>query len=361
MAEVDGQEKSEQPSEKKLRDGRDKGQVAKSIEINSLVVFSSGLMLIFFAKDYISGKVSGFSIKTFSGLAVTNVDKKFASGYFVELWVTFFSIISPVLIALFIASFIANVSQVGFNFSFKALAPKLSKFSIIKNVKRIFFSSRSFVEIAKSLMKLGVIGFFTYNILFELSIKSTVLTELALTEILSFMVDAAYSLIWRIILVFAIIAAIDLGYQKFKFKKDMMMTKQELKEENKSSEGDPLVKSRIKKVQFSMSRNRMMQDVKKADIVITNPTHFAVALKYDMQMDNAPKVVAKGADEVAKRIKKIAVENGIPLHEDKELARALYKLCETGDVIPQALFKAVAKILAYMFQVKNIKKKKSII
>ena len=141
----------------------------------------------------------------------------------------------------------------------------------------------------------------------------------------------------------------------------MMMTKQEVKEENKQSEGDPLIKQRIKKAQFLAAKSRMMKNVPKADVIITNPTHFAVALKYDLTKDAAPRVLAKGVDELAQRIKAIAAEHGVPIHEDRELARAIYRICNIGDEIPAQLFKAVAQVLAYVYQLKNRKKKKSIV
>ena len=140
-----------------------------------------------------------------------------------------------------------------------------------------------------------------------------------------------------------------------------MMTKHEVKEESKQAEGDPLIKSRIKEAQRKISRSRMMQEVAKADVVITNPTHYAIALKYDLQKDAAPRVLAKGVDELAKKIKEIAIENNIPLHENRELARALYKFCDVGDQIPENLFRAVAQILAYVYQLKNNVKRKLIV
>jgi flagellar biosynthesis protein FlhB len=141
----------------------------------------------------------------------------------------------------------------------------------------------------------------------------------------------------------------------------MMMTKQEVKEEHKQTDGDPLIKSRIKRQQYLMAKNRMMKDVPKADVIITNPTHYAIAIKYDLQKDGAPKVVAKGVDLIAQRIKEIAIEHNIPLHEDRQLARALYKTCEIGDQIPNALFQAVAQVLAYVYRLRDESKRKSII
>jgi flagellar biosynthetic protein FlhB len=175
------------------------------------------------------------------------------------------------------------------------------------------------------------------------------------------MLASAFSLIWKITLLFVVIAAVDFIFQKFKFKKEMMMTKQEVKEEYKQQEGDPQIKSRIRKQMMSMARKRMMKDIPKADVVITNPTHFAIALKYEMNKDAAPRVLAKGMDELAQRIKKIATENNVPLYEDRELARALYKSAEVGDLIPAKLFKAVAQILAYIYQMKKLKKRRSIV
>jgi flagellar biosynthetic protein FlhB len=163
------------------------------------------------------------------------------------------------------------------------------------------------------------------------------------------------------VLIYALIAAVDFIYQRFKHKKDLMMTKQEVKEENKQQEGDPQIKARIRKLQFQSAKNRMMKSVPKADVIITNPTHYAIALRYDVTKDSAPIVLAKGVDELAQRIKALGIENGVPLHEDRELARALYKYCNIGDQIPANLFKAVAQILAYIFKLKNTKKKKSII
>ena len=185
--------------------------------------------------------------------------------------------------------------------------------------------------------------------------------ELSIEETVTFMLDAAFSMIWKIVLFFVVIAAVDLLFQRFKFHKDMMMTKQEVKEEFKQSEGDPQIKRRIRKQMLISAKKRMMRDIPQADVVVTNPTHVAVALKYDLQKDSAPRVVAKGMDILAQRIKKIAAENKVPLYEDVELARALYKSTEVGDTIPSKLFKAVAQILAYIYQMKKLKKKRSIV
>jgi flagellar biosynthesis protein FlhB len=361
MPESDGQEKTEQPSQKKLKDGREKGQVAKSTEINSLAIFSTGLMLLYFSQTSISERISEFSIKIFSSLDVLKINNLLIVEY--AKAGMFFIIITliPIFGGLFVISIVAGVAQVGFELSPKAMQPDFTRFNPLTGIKKAFFSAKSFEELIKSVVKLVVISLGVYFVLKDQILESTKLYDLTISEIAGFMIHSAFQLTWKVALIYSIVAASDFIFQKFNFKKEMMMSKQEVKEENRQSEGDPLVKSRIKKIQYMMAKNRMMQEVPKADVVITNPTHFAVAVKYDMLKDSAPKVVAKGADEIALKIKEIAAKNNVPLHEDVELARALYKYCNIGEVIPEKLFKAVAQILAYVFQLKNKKIKKSIV
>jgi len=357
MAESDGQEKTEQASGKKLSDAREKGQVAKSQEINSLALFGAGLMLIFFSQQFLSGRVSSFTVKIFSTLDTLTISSNTIQEMLKEDAFFLLSTLAPILGGMVVIAIVANVAQIGFKFSTKALMPTGAKFNPISKLKGMLFSSRSFVEITKSLLKLALIGGFTYYVLSDSIAQTTALVELSTQEIMQFMLEATYSLLWKISMIFLVIAVVDFSFQRFKFKKDLMMTKQEVKEENKQSEGDPLIKSRIKKMQLQAARGRMMGDVPKADVVITNPTHYAIAIKYDLDKDAAPRVLAKGVDSLAQKIKEVAVKNNIPLHEDRELARALYKLCDVGDQIPQSLFKAVAQILAYIFQLKNYRKK----
>ncbi len=361
MAETEGQEKTEQATGKRLNDSREKGKVAKSSEINSFAIFVSGLLMVYLTQHFISRKITELTIGTFDSLDVLNLTKDTFIYFAKEIMFTFLLIISPILGALFIVALVAGIAQVGFKISLKALMPDFNKFNPLNGIKKVFFSVRSLIEVSKALIKLAIIGGFTYSIVSDFILKSEMLVQLTIPEIVSFMVSAAYTLLWKIAIIYVLIAAVDFIYQKVKFKKEMMMTKQEVKEENKQTEGDPQIKSRIKRMQFQAAKNRMMQHVPKADVVITNPTHYAVALKYDMSKNSAPKVVAKGVDELAQRIKKIAVENNIPLHEDRELARALYRICDIGDEIPSTLFKAVAQVLAYIYQLKNKKKRKLIV
>ncbi len=361
MAEVDGQEKTEQPSEKKIKETREKGSVAKSMEINSFAIFLAGTTAIYVTKGMIGTRISEFAVSIFGSLDSFTITSDSLSEYALKGVLFFFSVLAPILAVLIIVSLAASFGQVGFKFSLKPMMPKFTKMNPINGIKNLFFSSRSFIEVFKALIKLAIIGVFAYWILQDIINETINLAGLTIAELFSYMVETAFRLIWKITLVYMIFAGIDFGYQKYKHRNELMMTKQEVKEEMKNTDGDPFVKSKIKSKQIMMARSRMMQDVPKADVVITNPTHFAVALKYNVGSKYAPKVLAKGADAVAQRIKQIAKEHGVPLHEDVELARALFKNCEVGDEIPANLFKAVAQVLAYIFSLRNSRKKKSIV
>ena len=361
MADAEGQEKTEKATPKKLEEGRDKGQVAKSMELSSFAVFSTGLIMIFITKNFIGNQLSYLSKEIFNSLDSLTLNKTVVQLYALKISVFFFITLSPVFIGLIIMAFLVNIGQVGFNVSGKAFAPKMEKLNVFKGFKNIFGSSKSYVELAKSFLKLIIIGYFTYLVVDDMVANSISLPEYSLTSIVNFMMESAVSLIWRLSLVYAVFAAVDFIYQKYKFNKDMMMTKQEVKEEVRQSEGDPHIKGKIKSLQFAAARRRMMKEIPTADVIITNPTHYAIALKYEPSKRTSPIVVAKGVDELAQRIKKIATENNVPLHEDRELARTLYKMCDIGEEIPEILYHAVAKVLAYIFSLKNKKKRKSIV
>lgn len=357
MAESSGQEKTEQATGKKLEDSREKGQAAKSMEINSLAIFTSGIILLIVAKEFLGGKLSSLTIFIFDSLDKLTLSRDLVVYYSQQGYFYFIIALSPFFIGLVIVAIAAGYGQVGFKITPKALEPKFSKLDPIKGIKNKFFSSSTFVETIKSIVKLSVISLFTYFILESMIFNSVGLVELTVAEIVENMIDSSFTLLYKIAIIFAVIAIADFFFQRWKFNKDLMMTKQEVKEENKQSEGDPLVKSHIKSKQFEMARRRMIKDIPTADVVITNPTHFAVALKYELGKSGAPKVVAKGMDHLAQRIKQIAAEHNVPMHEDVFLARSLYKACDVGDEIPEKLFKAVAQILAYVYQLKNSKKK----
>ncbi len=357
MPEVNGQEKTEQATPKKLADSRKEGQVAKSQELNSLAIFATGLFILFSSKTFIGNRFKELSVYIFGSLGQLDLTVQLLRVYFMKAVMFFALTMAPLLLGLVLISLIAGYGQVGFKLTPKALMPKFSKLDPLKGLKNKFFSTQPLVELLKSMFKILIVGWVSYIILSDMLMSTFKLIHYTLGEIVEFIMENSMSFLWKITLVYALIAAADLTYQKFKFKRNLMMTKQEVKEEHKQTEGDPEIKARIKGKQIEMARNRMMQEVPKADVVITNPTHFAVALKYEVGSYSAPKVVAKGMDLVAQKIKKIAKENNVTLYEDVQLARALYKACDVGDEIPENLYKAVAQILAYVFQLKNNKKK----
>lgn len=360
MAESSG-EKTEQASGKRLEDSRGEGQVAKSVEINSFAIFTAGISIVYIAKNTIGGGVKELAITIFSSLNHLELSVDLLGIYALKGFGFIFTMVAPVFLGLVGISLAAGYGQVGFKLTPKALAPKFSKLNPLSGIKRILFSTTSLIEVAKALVKLLVVGTFSYWVISDAVIHSLELVRYSIEEILTYMVSTAFGLVCKISLLYGIMAAGDFAYQKYKHNHDLMMTKQEVKEENKQSEGDPQIKSRIRSKMIMMSRRRMLKDVPKADVIITNPTHVAIALKYDAGKKTAPLVLAKGLDHMAQRIKKVAAEHNIPMHEDVQLARALYKVCEVGDQIPSTFYRAIAQILAYIFQAKQEKKRRSII
>lgn len=360
MPEQQGQEKTEQPTGKKLDDAREKGQAAKSTEISAFTVFGSGLLILFAFQGYLGNRLAEMSTSIFTTLGELEIGVESIQLYTLKGVTFFFITLSPFFIGIMIFALAANLMQVGIKLSPKAIQPKFNKLNPIKGFKNKLFSSRTVVEAVKSVLKLMIIGLFIYFSVSTLIMQSTTLLSQSIEEIVNFMSDAAISFLWKILIVYAVLSIADFVYQKFKFKKDMMMTKQEVKDEHKQTDGDPFIKGQIKNKQMEMTRNRMIQEVPKADVVITNPTHFAIALKYESNKSSAPMVTAKGMDQVALKIKEIARKNDVPLYEDKLLARALYKHCRIGEEIPEKLFEAVAKILAFVYKA-NQSKRKSIV
>lgn len=356
MAEHQGQEKTEQPTQKKLDDSRQKGMVAKSIEVNSLLIVFAGIVTIYLFQTSIANSFLKFSVNIFASLDSFPSRISLIHDYFISWYWFFFIVLAPILTVVFIISIVANISQVGFKLTPKSLEPKFDKLNPLNGLKRIF-STRSLFELLKTIFKFILISVFTYYVMKDVLTSVTVLEGSHISDILIFMLESAFSLTWKFGILYALIAAADFAFQKYKFNKDMMMSKEEVKEELKQTEGDPVVKSRIKRLQIQVAKNRMMKELPTADVVITNPTHYAVALRYDMLKNSAPEVIAKGVDNLAIRIKTVAIEHNIPIYEDKQLARALYKMCEIGDTIPEQLFKAVARILAYVYNMKTSKNK----
>lgn len=350
-----GGEKTEDASGRKLRKAREEGQVAKSTEIPSVFVLLGGVTALYatafffyqncleiFHYDFTFERVPELGPADLSVMLIYHAQKMF----FMCL---------PVFAVVCIMAIVSNIAQIGFQVSWKALEPKLSKLNPINGFKQKF-SSRAIVEFVKSLVKIAVISLVCY--LATKGELSNVLTlyDNSIAQILLFLLLKSFWIFIKVCIVMVLVAILDYAFQKWKFLDSQKMTKKEVKDERKQTDGDPAVKSRIRQLQMDAARKRMMAEVPKADVVVTNPTHLALALQYDKEKMDAPAVLAKGAGAVAENIKKIARENDVPIVEDKPLARNLYKAVDIGGQVPFEYYQAVAELLAYVYGLKNGKK-----
>ena len=352
-----GGEKTEPASQKKLDDARKKGQVAKSKEI----VNSAYLVIIFaFLKLYVGTVGKGFieSFTKFYNLipkyAKYSDDANLGVGLSVlgEMFIDIGLLIAPFLIISFIVYFFGDLVQVKWRISGEALKPKFSNLNPINGFKRMF-STQSLINLLKSVAIVGICIYIIYTELVDKIYALYNLYDVSLQQGIVFAGDTVFSIALKISIIYLFIGVADYIFQIRKFKNDMMMTKQEVKDEYKQSEGDPTVKSQIRRKMREVSQRRMMQKLPEADVVITNPTHFAVAIKYDLSIAKAPVVVAKGEDYLAQKIKEVAREHNIEIVENKPLARALYHSVDIDEEIPQELYQAVAEVLAYVYNSKN--------
>ena len=343
-----GQEKTEQPTGKRKSKSREEGQVAKSQEINTVAGLTAAL--IYFA---LNGGAMLSSIRKqqghlFTDLMGMEVTQDTAHAMLTDVISGMLGIIMPFLLVLFVAAIMSNVFQFGFMFTLKPLKPRFDKMNPIKGIKRLFSVSK-LVNIVKGVAKLAVTGVVPYYIIKGEAHMLPLIMDSNVWHILCYIGIIILKIFFYVILVLLLLAILDFVYTRWKHNRDMMMTKQEVKEELKQQEGDPKVKARIRQIQFDFLRKMMLDEVKKADVVVTNPVHVAVALKYDRASMDAPRVVAKGARLMAEKIKKLARDNNVPVIENRPLAQSLFKLTDVGETIPESLYKAVAEILAYVY------------
>ena len=352
-----GGEKTEPASQKKLSDARKKGQVAKSKEIVNAVY----LVAVFvFLKIYLGTLGEGF-IESFtkfysmiSKYGKNAEDMRLGVGLAIlgEMLIDVALLIAPFLLIGFLLYFIGDLVQVKWKISYEVLKPKFDKFNPVNGFKRMF-STQSLINLLKSIAIVGICIYIVYSELIDNVNALYNLYDVTLQQGIEFAGDMVLSIAIKISVFYLAIGVIDYIFQIRKFKNDMMMTKQEVKDEYKQSEGDPTVKSQIRRKMREVSQRRMMQKLPEADVVITNPTHFAVAIKYDLSVASAPVVVAKGEDYLALKIKEVAKEHNIEIVENKPLARALYHSVDIDEEIPQELYQAVAEVLAYVYNSKN--------
>lgn len=346
-------EKTEKATPKKRQDSRKKGQVLKSQDVTSAIVLLAVFLFLYFFSGFLRNELFSFFSITFTKymlIEVLTVDTTIQ--IYKDLLLEMAIILLPIMLVAVVAAIAANFFQFGLLFTTEPLKFDLKKIDPIKGLKRIF-SLRAIIELLKSILKISFIGSVTTLILWmnleqvlSLSFK-TAWDTLSTVGWLTGMMGIAASF------VLLFISILDFFYQRFDYEKNLKMSKQDIKDEHKNSEGDPIIKSRIRQRQREMAMRRMMQEVPTADVVITNPTHFAIALKYDDESMDAPTVVAKGADFVAQKIKLIAKENDVVMVENRELARAMFDQVEVGQRIPDEFFKAVAEVLAYVYRIRQ--------
>jgi flagellar biosynthetic protein FlhB len=349
------QEKTEQPTPRRLKEAKEKGNVAKSTEINSVVVLFTGIFSLKLTLQAFGGTFNDFLVMMYHESSTIELTPQALPLLVMTVLKVAALIMLPVMISIMVAGFVSSFVQVGPLFAKKALSPDFSKMNPLNGIKSMF-SPRSLVELAKGILKIGVVGLVAYLVVSKYVESVAQWAFISIPEIFSVIVSILMELSFKVGLALLIMAAADFGFQKYQHKKKMKMSKEEVKEESKQYEGNPIIKGAIKSKQRQLARLRMMKAVPEATVVVTNPTHIAIALKYEpASKSDAPKVVAKGKLKVAERIKQIARENGVPVIENKPLARGLYEACEVGMEIPVAFYQAVAEVLTQVYQMNKNK------
>ncbi|SFJ36703.1 fused FliR family export protein/FlhB family type III secretion system protein [Terrisporobacter hibernicus] len=348
-----GGDKTEEPTAKKKRDARKKGNIAKSKEVTTAITLVAMLIIIFTMSDYIILEIKNSMINLLS----SNFSLNFDSGVMLnslgsKILLSFMKIFLPIGFIIMIFGVIGNLIQSGMLFTGEGLKPQFSKLNPINGFKNMF-SLKALGTLVKSVAIIGVLLYIGYSFMnknFEGIMKSA---DIYLPYLLNTIIELIKSLLGRICLAVVLIAVVDYGYQRFTHNKELKMTKQEVKEEYKQMEGDPQVKGKIKQKQREISNRRMIQAVPSATVIVTNPTHISIAIKYEKGIDSTPRVVAKGADVVAFKIREVAKEHDIPIIENKPLARLIYKEVDIDKEIPEEMYQAVAEVLVAVYKIKN--------
>jgi len=352
MPERDFQERTEQATPRRRRRARREGQVARSLELNAAAIICLGFLSLYVLGPGLAGKTAELMRYVMANAAFVAISDKSFLSLFNEAGMRFLQIVLPIFAVMMLIAIGINVVQVGFDISPKVLNPRFDKLDPVKGLRRLF-SGRSLFMAVRDTVKLLVVGFVGYKVIQSEFKDFFLYPDMSIGRLASSLGSLTLSIALKIGVCILAIAIIDYLYQRFEFEKSIRMSKQEIKEELKDTEGSPQMKSRIRQIQREMSRRRMMTAVPTADVVVTNPTEIAVALKYERDRHSAPFVVAKGERLIAQRIREIAVEHDIPIVEDKPLARSLFKLCDIGDIVPEQLYRAVAELLAYVYRLQD--------
>lgn len=345
------EERTEKATPRRREEARKRGQVARSMEINSALILLCTFLFLKYFSPWMGTQLLNFTNQVFTNMVTQDWGSNTVYNVISLTAFAFFRLCLPVMGVALAVGLFANYFQVGFLFTSTPLSPRLDRINPIEGFKRIF-SRRALVELVKSLMKVSIVGYLAYS---TIQVNFTLfprLLDMNLAHAIKGIGELSSTIVLRIGLFLLVLAVFDYIFQYWEHEKSLRMTKQELKEEFRQYEGDPQIRARIRQRQRQISLHRMMQQVPKADVVITNPIHYAVALQYVPEEMTAPIVLAKGVDELALRIKAIAQEHGITIFEDSPLAQTLYQTVEVGELIPPELYEAVAQALAFVYRLR---------
>ncbi|MBU8869852.1 MAG: flagellar biosynthesis protein FlhB [Gemmatimonadales bacterium] len=349
MAEEGGGEKTEKATGKRREEARKKGQVAKSQEVSGAAILLVGMAVLVASSGHFSRVLGDNTSYLFSQAHILKPENLFGVQELLTCNLENLVVaLGPILLAVLIAAFGSNVMQIGFHASAEALSFKGEKLNPISGMKK-FFRKNAFFDLLKNIMKISVISLLGWAVITGMMDKLIATPVIPVADIVAVGKSGFLKLMAILVAFTFVVAIVDWFWQKHQYEENLKMSKHEIKQEFKDIEGDPQIKARIRGLQFEMARKRMLADVPTADVVITNPTHFAVALKY-VSGQPAPIVVAKGQDNIAQMIKKIARKARVPVMENKPLARGLYKEVEIGKMVPESFYQAVAEVLAYVYR-----------
>lgn len=352
MAEEDDASKTEEPTDKKLSKAKEEGQVSQSQEIKSWSsFFAAAVFVIFLGPLFAESLLEPITFFLSEGYQIS-VDPNNLSVLFERLVADMGIRVLPLLFVFMITAVLAGVMQTGLIWAPKKIQPKLENISLKKGVKKVI-STRSVMELVKTVFKMTLVGAIAFGVIIPIFYDVEVLPSYDVFHIMELMYDIAVIMLVGVTALMSLIAALDYAYQKYTFLKQMRMTKQEVKDEHKQAEGDPHIKAKIRQLRMERARQRMMTAVPTADVIVTNPTHYACALEYKQDMMSAPKLVAKGMDNLALRIRSVAEENEVPIVENPPLARALYASVEIDEEIPAEHYAAVAEVIGYVMRLKG--------
>lgn len=348
----DEQEKTESATPKRRREAREEGQVARSPEVVTAFVLGAGLLGLWVGAGQMYRELGGLTRYVLDLAARPSLTPDGVATLGATVAGSLVRSLLPVLVAGLLGGLAGNLVQVGFAPSWKALSPNPDRLNPVSGFQNLFQKAKV-IDLGKTFLKIGLVAWAAYGAVKGSLPEIPYLSDLSAAALLGYSLDLSYRILKNCLIVYLLIALADYGFQRWQYEQKLKMTKEEVKEEYKETEGDPLIKSRIRSLQREMARRRMMAEVPKADVVITNPTHFAVALRYDADEMAAPVISAKGADLVAQKIIALAREHRVPLYEDPPVARALFREAEIGEPIPADLFQTVAEILAYVYRLKE--------